>query len=176
RLTVEIGDRVVLARKRDWTGAEQAVDDPDRLLEPLDAGARGIEGETGGLVLATKPAGAEPEFQSAGGHKVERGRLLGQHDWVAVVDCEDHGAHPQACGQSSGAGQRDERRGLIAEEVGHDVVADQKRREAQLFDAADVARPGGRRLRHLVDGPEPERPGSPHGGAAPPTTPGPGPT
>ena len=157
-MTVERGDRVVPAGERERTLAEQTIEDPDRLLQTIDPGPGRIEREAGGLVLAAQPASPEPELEAAAGQVVQGGGLLGEHHRMAIVDREHHGPEPEAGGDARRIREGDERRRLVPEEVRHEVIANQERREAQILDSPEVLLPRRWALRLVVDDPEAKRP------------------
>ena len=104
-------------------GAQEALDHLDRLLEARHPHGRVVVGQPGLVVVGAHPAGAEAHFEAAVAQHVERGRLLGQHEGVAVVVAEDQRAHAQR-----GRGGRHRRQGgdgrqLVAEVVGHEQRA-----------------------------------------------------
>ena len=124
-------DAVVRAREVDGRGAEEPLENLDRLLQSAHPDAGRVEGEAGLLVLAAQPARAEPELEAPAGQRVERRRLLGEDDGVAIVVVDDHRPDPEPAGDGRGGGQGGKGRELVAEEVGSEVVADDEGRVAE---------------------------------------------
>ena len=104
-------------------GAQEALDDLDRFLEARHAHGRVVVGQPGLVVVGAHPAGAEAHFEAAVAQHVERGRLLGQHEGVAVVVAEDQRAHAQR--RRGGRHRRQGRDGgeLVPEVIGHEQGA-----------------------------------------------------
>ena len=104
-------------------GAQQALDDLDRLLEARHPHRGEVVGEAGLVVVGAHPAGAETQLEAPLAQHVEGGGLLGQHEGVAVVVAEDQRAHAQRGGRGRHRSQRRDRRQLVAEVVGHEQRA-----------------------------------------------------
>ena len=68
-------------------------------------------GRVGAVVahLLEVPAGPDAELEAPAGEVVERGRLVGEHDRVALDDQRDAGADAQALGRGGDRAERDER-------------------------------------------------------------------
>ena len=144
---------IVPARERDGLTFEEALDDDNRLAQPLDAGGAGVEGESRLLVLGAHVPGAETELEPTVGEHVERRRLARQQRGMAEVVVEHRGADTQARRRRRGGGQRGERR----EQVG-EVVRDEQHGVAEGFDLPRLVRPFGLRGRRSHVDAEPEWP------------------
>ena len=117
-------DLVVLAVEVERAvGAQQPVDHRDRLLEPVHPDSRSVVGQTGVVVVGSHPAGAQAQFEAPFAEHVKRGRLLGQHEGMAVVVAEDQRTHAQRCRGRGHSGQGRDGRQLVAEVIGHEQRA-----------------------------------------------------
>ena len=102
---------------------QEALDDLGGLLEAGHPQRGMVVGQTRFVVVRAHPARAEAELETTVAQHVERGRLLGEHERMAVVVAEDERAHAQArrrprhCGESGNRGE------LITEVVGHEEGA-----------------------------------------------------
>ena len=118
-------------------GAQQSLHDLDRLLEARHADGRVVVGQPGLVVVGAHPAGTEAHFEAAVAEHVERGRLLGQHEGVAVVVAEDQRPHAQRGGGRGHRGQGGHGGELVAEVVGHE-----QRAVAEVLGLAGLLGPG----------------------------------
>ena len=128
-----------------------SLDRSDRLLEARNAHGCLVEGDVGRLVLRAQPACAQAELESTVGQEVERGRLLGEHRGVVVVNAEDAAADAQ-CGRRFGGhghsgdgGQRLNRMVRLIDDLSRSdkVVGQVQRRVAELLYASGPLAPLG---------------------------------
>ena len=82
RLQRQVGHLVEAAGEGDWLRAEQALDPRDRLFEAPDANRGRVEADSQRRIVGTQPATADTQFQTSLRKEVERGRSLGQQDWM----------------------------------------------------------------------------------------------
>ncbi len=127
-------------------GAQQSLDHLHRLLEARHPDGRVVVGEPGLVVVAAHPARAQAQLEAALAQQVEGGRLLGQHERVAVVVAEDEGPHPERARGGRHRGQGGHGGQLVAEVVGHEQGA-----VAEVLCLAGLLGPGaGRAVRRLA--------------------------
>src|SRR5207245_1944306 len=85
RITLELGDPVVLAGEREAAAGEKSLDDLQPFFHSLDAHARAVIGHARLLVVLGQPARPQAEIKPAVGKKVHRRDFLGQHARMAVT-------------------------------------------------------------------------------------------
>ena len=107
------------------------------LGEAVHPHARWVVGDARLLVVAAHPPRPEPELEPAPRQHVEGGRLLGQHDGMAVVVVEDERADPQRRGGVGRGHEGGHRCQLVAEMVGHE-----QRRVPEVLGLAGLLGPG----------------------------------
>jgi len=81
-------DGVVLALEGERPVGHQPLDDGDALLETVQAHAGRVVGHARAFVVAAHPPGTQAELEPTVGEQVDRGRLLRQHEGMAVVVVE----------------------------------------------------------------------------------------
>jgi len=134
---------------------QQLPDDRERLLEPVDAPARGVERDARRAVLGLIPAGAEAELEPAAGQVMQARGLVGHDRGVPEVVAEHHRAHAQVPGHRGRGGQRAERGQLRPERARREVIADEQGADPRVLDAACVIGPGPAVQDGLADHAEP---------------------
>jgi hypothetical protein len=151
---------------------EQALEDGQGLLQPIHPDPGRVEGHAGPPVLLAQPAGTDAQLEAASGQHVQGGGLLGQEHRVPVVVVQDQAADPQRLGRARGRRQRHQGSQLVAERLGHEMIAQQQGVVAERLGPAG----GGHQPRPgadlLPDHPEPEPPPAVrHVGSHPPPGP-----
>ena len=136
------GDAVVLAGEVDLGPAEQALDDRNRLGEPLDPDASSIEAEPDLIVLDSHVTRAQPQLEPSIRQEVHRRRLSREQHGMAEIVVDHVRADPESCRRVRGAHHRRDCRQHGGEVVGH-----QEHGVAQRFDLARFVLPLGSRLR-----------------------------
>src|SRR5579885_2056011 len=86
-------DPIMLSGKRQRLTGEQSFEDPHSLLETINARARRIERQSRLLIFAAHPARPQPKFKAPAGEHIQRGYLLTQHNWMAIIVVKDHAAN-----------------------------------------------------------------------------------
>src|SRR3954469_11244305 len=95
RYTDEPVDDIVVTLERDWLATEECLHNVDRFGEPTDANTGRVVVQTGSVVVAAHPPGAEPKFDASFAEHVERrGHAMHEHG-MAVVDAEHCRLHSQ---------------------------------------------------------------------------------
>src|SRR6185312_11724737 len=126
------------------------LDDPDRLLEPVDPRPRSLQRDPQLAIVAGVPARPEPELEAPAGDRLHGHRLLGEEDRGAVVVAGDGEAEgdPLAPGRGGGeGGQRPHHR---------EVIAEADRVEAHRLEPGHGRPPGGGGVGEQARGPDPE--------------------
>src|SRR5689334_22094981 len=137
---IQLAQRIVTPGEGEWPIGEESLEHMDRLLKAIHAHLRLVKRHPGLIVFRLQPATANAQLETAAREQVERGRFLRQHDGVPVVVVEDETADAQPRGRACRVHQRRDRRELITERLGNEVVADEKRRKAKVFGAANGER------------------------------------
>ena len=78
-----------------------ALDDGERLGEPVDPHLRWVVREPERLVVGLHPARAEPELEASFGEQVDGRGLLGGDRGVLVIVAEDEHPDPQLLGDAA---------------------------------------------------------------------------
>src|SRR2546425_679165 len=115
-----------------------------------------VEGYAGLVILGLQKPRAQAELEAATGEQVERRRFLGQDYGMAVVIVDNEGANAHGLRHAGRGHERRERRELVPEMVGDEVVPDQKGRVPQLLGPARVGVPCAGRLHAFIDHTEAE--------------------
>jgi hypothetical protein len=126
RKAVEVGHREVLAGEGERPGAQEALENLDRLLETVDPDAWRVEPYPGFVILGLGKAGTEPQLRAAVRQHVEGGNLLRQDHRMPIVVQKDEAPHSQLVRYAGDGREGGERRQLMPERFFDEVVSDQE--------------------------------------------------
>ena len=99
-------DSIMPAGEGDLLAVEETLDDGNRLREPLDPGASGVETQPGFVVLRFHVPSAQADLKPAIGQEVGRRRLTRHQHGVAEVVVEHVGPNAKPLRRCRSAHQR----------------------------------------------------------------------
>lgn len=81
----------MIAAKSERIRPEQATEDRDVFSETVNACSRGVEGDSGLVIVISDSPRADPQFKATAGQHVQRRGLLSQHGGMTQILIEHRG-------------------------------------------------------------------------------------